>query len=247
MIARLVIGLISLGVGLGVGIHGGLTFAGRFSDPLSAPYESGQFSQHLQTGRYLVYAAPVSSHTTPADLTVSSPSGTPVPVSAFTGDESQTRGGTTYDAFAQFHAATAGVYHLALATSGPPRIIVAQTLLDAAKSLVRSAIETVVGAIVALIGATVLVRMFTRRWWRLQDARALWASGGGQQLVPGQAVDPSGGGRQTVAPYWTPPPPGSPPPVSPLDNPPPGSPHLGGTLQGSPPPPASPEGPGGLS
>ncbi len=36
-IARLLIGLILLGVGLGVGIYGGVTFAGRFANPLSAP------------------------------------------------------------------------------------------------------------------------------------------------------------------------------------------------------------------
>ena len=65
---------------------------------------------------------------------MSAPSGAPVPVTAFSGDETQTRGGTTYDAYAQFHAPTAGIYHLALAPSGPPRIIVAPTLLDAAQN-----------------------------------------------------------------------------------------------------------------
>ena len=202
MIIRLVVGCILLGVGLGFGLYGGLTFSGRFANPLSAPYQSGQFSQHLQTGRYLVYAAPVSTvHETPGQLTVSSPSGSPVPVSAFTGDQTQTRSGTTYDAFAQFQASAAGVYHLSLAANGPPRIIVAPTLLDAAKSLIRPAVETVAGGLVALIGATMLLRAFTRRWWRLQDTRALWNPGG---------AEPGRGG-------WTPPPP---PPVQAWHTPP---------------------------
>jgi len=192
MVIRLVVACLLLGVGLGVGIYGGVTFSDRFSNPLSAPYQSGQFSQHLQTGRYLVYAAPVSTgHETPSELTVSSPGGSPVPVAPFVGDQTQTRSGTTYDAFAQFQASTAGTYHLVLNPIGPPRIIVARTLLDAAKSLIRPAIETVAGGLVALIGATVLVRTFTRRWWRLKDTRALWSPGGAE---PGR-------GR------WAPPPP----------------------------------------
>ena len=66
MIVRLAIGCILLGVGLGRGIYGGVTFAGTFAYPLSAPYQSGQFSQHLQKGRYLVYAAPLNAvHLTP--------------------------------------------------------------------------------------------------------------------------------------------------------------------------------------
>jgi hypothetical protein len=181
MVIRLVVACVLLGVGLGVGIFGAATFSDRFANPLSAPYQSGQFSQHLQHGRYLVYAAPVSTvHESPSQLVVSSPGGSPVPVSAYTGDQTQTRGGTTYSAFAQFQASTAGTYHLSLASSGPPRIIVAPTLLDAAKSLIRSAIETVAGGLVALIGFIVLVRTFTRRWWRLKDTRALWSPGYGE-------------------------------------------------------------------
>ena len=204
MLARLLVGCALLGVGLAFALYGSVTFAGRFEYPLSAPYQSGQFSQHLQTGRYLVYAAPVSTvHETPGQLIVSSPSGSPVPVSAFNGDQTQTRSGTTYDAFAQFQASTAGVYHMSLSASGPPRIIVAPTLLDAAKSLIRPAVETVAGGLVALIGATMLLRAFTRRWWRLQDTRALWTPGG---------AEPARG-------RWTPPP----PPVQAWPTPPPAS------------------------
>jgi hypothetical protein len=185
MIPRIFVGLILLGVGLGVGCYGGLTVANRFADPLSAPYQSGAFYQYLQTGRYLVYANAVDDvKATPGDLTVKAPDGTTIVVSAFSGSETQTRSGVTYTAYALFQAPTAGTYDLTLANSGPPRIIVARTLLDTAKSLIRPAVETLAGALVALIGFLVLLRTFTRRWWRFQDTRASWRQAGAEPYPP---------------------------------------------------------------
>ena len=189
MVPRLIVAIVLLGVGLGVGIYGGITGADRFANPLSAPYQSGKFTQHLQSGHYFVYANAVNNvKETPSDLTVKAPDGSAVAVTAFSGNRTQTRGGVTYSAYAQFQAPSAGTYDLALADSGPPRIIVARTLLDTAKSLVRQAVETVVGALVALIGFIVLLRTFTRRWWRFQDRKAPWRQAVDQ---PSPAQQPS--------------------------------------------------------
>lgn len=171
---RLIVGWVVLAVGLAVGAYGAVSAHASFANPMSAPYQSGTFTQHLLTGRYLVYSADAAGvKVTPAQLTVTDPAGQAVPVTPFGDHQTQTRGGKGFTADVQFHSSRAGLYHFVLAQSGPPRIVIARTVLDTAKALIRPAIEVVVGLVVAIIGLVVLGKVFVQRRWQ-RVARSSW-------------------------------------------------------------------------
>jgi hypothetical protein len=241
VIPRLVVALVLFAAGLGVLGYGLSSGANRFADPLTAPYQSGDFTQHLDTGRYLVYAPDAAAASeTPTDLTVTAPDDSNVAITGFTGTESQTRGGNDYSAYAQFHTTIAGTYRFTLAPNGPTRVIVARTLLDSVKALVGPAIEVGAGGIAAIIGLVVLLRTFTRRRWQRRIAPPQWnqpwdpaAQGMGpfpgqpwmpQPQAPGQTWMPQ---PQAPGQTWTPQrqdsppwdvPPAQSPPVAPVQH-----------------------------
>lgn len=205
---RLIVGWVLLAVGLAIGGYGGVDAHENFANPTAAPYQSGVFTQHLLTGRYLVYSEDaLKVKVTPAKLSVTDPAGRPVTVTPFTGHQTQTRSGKDYSASVQFRSNRAGLYHFDLATSGPPRIVIARTLLDTAKALIRPAIEVVVGFIVAIIGLVVLGKAAIQRRWQ-RAARSTWwqplsadppppppgaESGSGSASPPGEAATPGSG------------------------------------------------------
>jgi hypothetical protein len=139
----------------------------------------GTSTLHLQSGTYYLYDPYGADGLQPGDLQVSAPDGLPAPLPETpSGNETLTRGGTTYTASVGFHADQQGIYTITVATTadGPHHVIVALSFTSVAASIAGWAVGLLAAVLLGIAGIVLLiVSLVTRSRARRDAARMGYA------------------------------------------------------------------------
>jgi len=205
-VSLLVVGLVVL---IGGVIFAIVSIVSNVADVVDAPLLSGgagsaEYPVHLGNGRYLVYSDDEFDRIAPGDIRITSPTGSEVAVSYYdsSANETLTRNSKRFTARLEFHADTAGTYHVRVTSSND--VLIAHSLLDSVKHSIPGWIIAFVGFAIALTGTIMWIVGASRR----RRVRQMYYAGPGPGGGPPPATsgppagwypDPQVSGRQR---YW---------------------------------------------
>lgn len=172
--------ILLIGIGLGitsaVGIGTTVVHALNGIKVLTTP---GQLSDQLSAGTYVVYeleglSTNVNSPATttpqitpvvirPADVTVTSSSGQTLTVIPTGSGVTVTKQAQSYSAAVQFNVPVSGTYEIAVHTSQPSEVLIAQPIGRTLRTLLKWVIPGAVGGLVVVVGIILLIVGSVRR------------------------------------------------------------------------------------
>lgn len=205
----LAISLVTIGVGVAVGVVGLVETLTPFVRTLtrSTSYSTpATIHAHLSHGTYEIYQltsvrsssfSPIRPGTVdiqPDDVTVRSTSGHSLTVTPERADETLTRNRDVYTGAVQFAVPAAGDYVVTVRSGSPTQVILARSLGGILRSVIGWLITGAVGGFIVLVGLVLLIVGLVRR-----RQRPVAYTGGGPLPPAGWYPDPADPTQQR---YW---------------------------------------------